>query len=81
MYLGLRIAYVDEITVQTSENDIREYYSVLVKFDPKIQKEVEINRIQLPGPLKLGDGKTGNQNHVLKITRCDAVQTIDMNQV
>ena len=80
-YPGLRIAYVDEITVQKNENDVKEYYSVLVKFDPTVQKEVEIYRIQLPGPLKLGEGKPENQNHALIFTRGDAVQTIDMNQV
>ncbi|KAG0630739.1 hypothetical protein M758_1G200900 [Ceratodon purpureus] len=79
-YSGLRIAYVDEITVQKNEKDVREYFSVLVKFDPIIQKEVEIYRIQLPGPLKLGEGKPENQNHALIFTRGDAVQTIDMNQ-
>jgi callose synthase len=57
------------------------YYSVLVKYDPKLRIEVEIYRIQLPGPLKLGEGKPENQNHALIFTRGDAVQTIDMNQV
>lgn len=80
-YSGLRIAYVDEITVPTNEKNAKEYYSVLVKYDPAMKKEVEIYRIQLPGPLKLGEGKPENQNHALIFTRGDAVQTIDMNQV
>jgi callose synthase len=80
-YSGLRVAYVDEITVQKNGRDVKEHYSVLVKFDPTLQMEVEIYRIQLPGPLKLGEGKPENQNHALIFTRGDAVQTIDMNQV
>ncbi|KAG0619713.1 hypothetical protein M758_4G159300 [Ceratodon purpureus] len=77
---GLRIAYADEITVKRNERDVKEYYSVLVKFDQFLEREVEIYRIQLPGPLKLGEGKPENQNHALIFTRGDAVQTIDMNQ-
>eukprot|EP01018_Ginkgo_biloba_P024102 Gb_37962 [translate_table: standard] len=74
---ALRIAYVDEVH---AERDIVEYYSVLVKYDQDLQREVEIYRVRLPGPLKLGEGKPENQNHALIFTRGDAVQTIDMNQ-
>ncbi|XP_039047810.1 callose synthase 12-like isoform X2 [Hibiscus syriacus] len=74
---ALRVAYVDEILIGRDE---KEYYSVLVKYDQQLQKEVEIYRVQLPGPLKLGEGKPENQNHALIFTRGDAVQTIDMNQ-
>ncbi|KAA8526382.1 hypothetical protein F0562_008415 [Nyssa sinensis] len=73
---ALRVAYVDEV----SSGMEKEYYSVLVKYDQQLQKEVEIYRIRLPGPLKLGEGKPENQNHALIFTRGDAVQTIDMNQ-
>lgn len=73
---ALRVAYVDEVPVR----DGTEYYSVLVKFDQQLQREVEIYRVRLPGPLKLGEGKPENQNHALIFTRGDAVQTIDMNQ-
>ena len=76
-YPGLRIAYVDE----RMEKGVKLYYSVLAKYDPDLRDEVEIYRIQLPGPLKLGEGKPENQNHALIFTRGDAVQTIDMNQV
>lgn len=76
-YPGLRIAYVDEVRTGKDVN----YYSVLVKYDSNLRNEVEIYRIQLPGPLKLGEGKPENQNHALIFTRGDAVQTIDMNQV
>lgn len=76
-YQGLRIAYVDEIQEEKGSR----YYSVLVKYDHTLENEVEIYRIQLPGPLKLGEGKPENQNHALIFTRGDAVQTIDMNQV
>ncbi|KAF8043311.1 hypothetical protein BT93_A1603 [Corymbia citriodora subsp. variegata] len=69
---ALRVAYVDEVST--------EYYSVLVKYDRQRQKEVELYRVQLPGPLKLGEEKPENQNHALIFTRGDAVQTIDMNQ-
>ncbi|XP_042519046.1 callose synthase 12 [Macadamia integrifolia] len=74
---ALRVAYVDE--VHTGRDQV-EYYSVLVKYDTQLEKEVEIYRIRLPGPLKLGEGKPENQNHAIIFTRGDAVQTIDMNQ-
>ncbi|KAJ4976815.1 hypothetical protein NE237_001921 [Protea cynaroides] len=74
---ALRVAYVDE--VHTGRDQV-EYYSVLVKYDTQLEKEAEIYRIRLPGPLKLGEGKPENQNHALIFTRGDAVQTIDMNQ-
>ncbi|KAF5458454.1 hypothetical protein F2P56_022481 [Juglans regia] len=74
---ALRVAYVDEVS---TGRDGKEYYSVLVKYDHQLQKEVEIYRIKLPGPLKLGEGKPENQNHAIIFTRGDAVQTIDMNQ-
>ncbi|KAH7533338.1 hypothetical protein FEM48_Zijuj04G0120300 [Ziziphus jujuba var. spinosa] len=74
---ALRVAYVDEVS---SGRDEKEYYSVLVKYDHQLQKEVEIYRVKLPGPLKLGEGKPENQNHAIIFTRGDAVQTIDMNQ-
>lgn len=74
---ALRVAYVDEVHLGRDEV---EYYSVLVKYDQQMQREVEIYRIRLPGPLKLGEGKPENQNHAIIFTRGDAVQTIDMNQ-
>ncbi|URD99319.1 1,3-beta-glucan synthase component [Musa troglodytarum] len=74
---ALRVAYVDEVK---SGRDEVAYYSVLVKYDQQLQKEVEIYRVRLPGPLKLGEGKPENQNHASIFTRGDAVQTIDMNQ-
>ncbi|XP_010455820.1 PREDICTED: callose synthase 11-like isoform X2 [Camelina sativa] len=73
---ALRIAYIDEVILGREV----EYYSVLVKFDQQLQREVEVYRIRLPGPLKLGEGKPENQNHALIFTRGDAIQTIDMNQ-
>lgn len=85
-HTGLRIAYVDERSESYFDENIGEYvtrqlyYSVLVKYDPDLKQEVEIYRIRLPGPLKLGEGKPENQNHALIFTRGDAVQTIDMNQ-
>ncbi|GAB4826957.1 Callose synthase 11 [Ancistrocladus abbreviatus] len=74
---ALRVAYVDEVHMGREEV---EYYSVLVKYDQQQRREVEIFRIKLPGPLKLGEGKPENQNHAIIFTRGDAVQTIDMNQ-
>ncbi|KAL7608011.1 hypothetical protein Lser_V15G11057 [Lactuca serriola] len=73
---ALRVAYVDEVSTRAGTD----YYSVLVKYDGNLEKEVEVYRVQLPGPLKLGEGKPENQNHALIFTRGDAVQTIDMNQ-
>ncbi|KAF5741509.1 Callose synthase 12 [Tripterygium wilfordii] len=74
---ALRVAYVDEVSTGRDE---KEFYSVLVKYDQQLEKEVEIYRVKLPGPLKLGEGKPENQNHSIIFTRGDAVQTIDMNQ-
>ncbi|CAI0457509.1 unnamed protein product [Linum tenue] len=74
---ALRVAYVDEVHLGRDE---AEYYSVLVKYDQEQQREVEVYRVRLPGPLKLGEGKPENQNHAFIFTRGDAVQTIDMNQ-
>ncbi|CAN0924654.1 Callose synthase 11 [Linum grandiflorum] len=74
---ALRVAYVDEVHLGRDEV---EYYSVLVKYDQQQQREVEIYRVRLPGPLKLGEGKPENQNHAFIFTRGDAVQAIDMNQ-
>ncbi|KAM3370692.1 hypothetical protein ACQJBY_018185 [Aegilops geniculata] len=76
-YEALRVAYVDE---KHSSGGETEYFSVLVKYDQLFQREVEIYRVKLPGPMKLGEGKPENQNHALIFTRGDAVQTIDMNQ-
>ncbi|XP_022722477.1 callose synthase 12-like [Durio zibethinus] len=73
---ALRISYVDQVSIGYNE----EYYSVLVKYDQQLQREVEIYRVKLPGPLNLGEGKPENQNHSIIFTRGDAVQTIDMNQ-
>jgi callose synthase len=75
-YKGLRIAYVDKVEVGSEIH----YFSVLVKYDPIIQEEVEIYRVRLPGPF-IGEGKPENQNHAIIFTRGDALQTIDMNQV
>ncbi|KAJ3670612.1 hypothetical protein LUZ60_008038 [Juncus effusus] len=74
---ALRVAYVDEIDKGAGQ---KEYYSVLVKYDRNLEREVEIYRVRLPGQLKLGEGKPENQNHAIIFTRGDAVQTIDMNQ-
>ncbi|PHT54676.1 hypothetical protein CQW23_03162 [Capsicum baccatum] len=73
---ALRVAYVDEVPTGRDENG---YYSVLVKYDQKLEREVEIYRVKLPGPLKLGEGKPENHNHAFIFTRGDAVQTIDVN--
>jgi callose synthase len=75
-YKGLRIAYVDKVEVGSESH----CFSVLVKYDPIIQEEVEIYRVRLPGPF-IGEGKPENQNHAIIFTRGDALQTIDMNQV
>eukprot|EP00252_Welwitschia_mirabilis_P010583 TRINITY_DN2391_c0_g1_i1.p1 TRINITY_DN2391_c0_g1~~TRINITY_DN2391_c0_g1_i1.p1 ORF type:complete len:1782 (+),score=270.87 TRINITY_DN2391_c0_g1_i1:159-5504(+) len=73
----LRIAYVDEAR---NGNEESEFYSVLVKYDQRLHREVEIYRVKLPGPIKLGEGKPENQNHALIFTRGDALQAVDMNQ-
>ncbi|CAL0322627.1 unnamed protein product [Lupinus luteus] len=60
--------------------DEKKYYSVLVKYDQQLERDVEIYRVKLSGPLKLGEGKLENQNPAIIFTRGDAVQTIDMNK-
>ncbi|XP_017631847.1 callose synthase 12-like [Gossypium arboreum] len=74
---ALRMAYVDQVSTGRDE---KEYYSVLIKYEQQLQREVEIYRIKLPGPMNIGEGKPENQNHGIVFTRGDAVQTIDMNQ-
>ncbi|KAH7445830.1 hypothetical protein KP509_01G025800 [Ceratopteris richardii] len=74
---AMRVAYIDEVCRPGSG---KKFYSVLVKYDTVRRQEVEIYRIQLPGEVKLGEGKPENQNQALIFTRGDAVQTIDMNQ-
>ncbi|CAL0322622.1 unnamed protein product [Lupinus luteus] len=74
---ALRVAYVDEVSTGRDET---KYYSVLVKNDQQLEREVEIYRVKLPGPLKLGERKPENQNPVIILTRGDAFQTIDMNK-
>ena len=69
-YESLQISYVDMVT---NGREV-EYYSV------ELQKEVEVYRVRLPGPVKLGEGKPENQNHALIFIGGDALQTIDMNQ-
>ena len=69
-YEALQIAYVDMVT---NGREVQ-YYSV------ELQKEVEVYRVRLPGPMKLGEGKTENQNNAPIFTRGDALQTIDMNK-
>ncbi|KAB2039918.1 hypothetical protein ES319_D02G044300v1 [Gossypium barbadense] len=73
---ALRMAYVDQVSTGRE----KEYYSVLIKYEQQLQREVEIYRIKLPGPMNIGEGKPENQNHGIVFTRGDAVQTIDMNQ-
>ncbi|CAI5987724.1 unnamed protein product [Closterium sp. NIES-65] len=77
---ALRIAYVDEQPPALGSGGGTRYYSVLVKWDQWNQREVEIFRVQLPGPIKIGEGKPENQNHAIIFTRGEALQTIDMNQ-
>ena len=62
-YEALRISYVDMVT---NGREV-EYYSI------ELQKEVELYKVRLPGPVKLGEGKLENQNHVLIFTRGDAL--------
>jgi len=39
----------------------------------------EVYSINLPGDIKLGEGKAENQNHAIIFIRGDCIQTIDMN--
>lgn len=77
---SLRVAYVDEVTVDSGAPG-KTYYSKLVKVDKSDKtKDQLIYSVKLPGPFKLGEGKPENQNHAIIFSRGDAVQTIDMNQ-
>lgn len=71
-YPALRVAYVDTIN--------KKHYSVLVKWDFLLGREQEVYRIELPGPMRLGEGKPENQNHSIIFSRGDALQAMDMNQ-
>lgn len=56
-------------------------FSVLVKWDPLADCMREVYRVELPGPILIGEGKPENQNHAIIFTRGEALQAIDMNQV
>ncbi|KAJ9550308.1 hypothetical protein OSB04_014353 [Centaurea solstitialis] len=74
---ALRVAYVDEVP----GNYGKEYYSVLVKYDRSLKKEVEIYRVKLPGLLQHMDrNHDENQSYAIIFTRGDALQTIDAYQ-
>ncbi|KAI3949599.1 hypothetical protein MKW92_000964, partial [Papaver armeniacum] len=75
---SLRVAYIDEVEETKGGITEKVYYSVLVKAVDN--RDQEIYRIKLPGPVKLGEGKPENQNHAIIFTRGEALQTIDMNQ-
>lgn len=75
-YPSLRIAYVSE----TGRGENKNYYSVLAKYDPLQDAVVNVYKILLPGPFKLGEGKPENQNQGIIFTRGEVLQTIDMNQ-
>ncbi|XP_019187117.1 PREDICTED: callose synthase 2-like [Ipomoea nil] len=91
-YPSLRVAYIDEVEVTSTEKSKKPvdkvYYSALVKAVPKSVDLSEpdqkldqvIYRIKLPGPALLGEGKPENQNHAIIFTRGEGLQTIDMNQ-
>ena len=49
-YKGLRIANVGEMETLRG----KQFFSVLVKYDRVPKMEMEIFRVQFPGPLKLG---------------------------
>lgn len=81
-YPFLRVAYEDEVPLPAYNSvgkHLKKVYSVLVKWENG--KEEEVYRVQLPGPMRIGEGKPENQNHALIFTRGDGVQAIDMNQV
>ncbi|XP_073010773.1 callose synthase 5-like [Typha latifolia] len=77
-YPSLRVAYIDEVEERDGDKVQKVYYSVLVKAVDN--RDQEIYRIKLPGPVKIGEGKPENQNHAIIFTRGEALQTIDMNQ-
>lgn len=56
-------------------------FSVLVKWDAQADCVREVYRVELPGPILIGEGKPENQNHAIIFTRGEALQAIDMNQV
>lgn len=64
LYKGLRIAYVDEVDTPAG----KQYFSVLVKYDRVAKLEMEVFRVQLPGPLKLGEGKQRIKIMLLSLT-------------
>ena len=71
--VALRVAYADEL--YTKRNELKRY-SILVKYVQQLQNEVEIYRVRLPRPLKLGESKPENQNHAFIFTREVAVRTM-----
>lgn len=75
LYPGLRVAYVDEISVLKADGKLHTtHYSVLVRWHGNTVEE--LYRIELPGPMKLGEGKPENQNHAIVFTRGEGLQVM-----
>ncbi|KAL8210472.1 hypothetical protein R6Q57_004909 [Mikania cordata] len=89
-YPSLRVACIDEVEENSKDANNRMsinkvYYSTLVKAVPSSSETGQIwdqviYRIKLPGPVKLGEGRSENQNHAIIFTRGEGLQTIDTNQ-
>lgn len=78
LYPGLRVAYVDEISLLKDDGKLHTtYYSVLVRWHENTIEE--LYRIELPGPMKLGEGKPENQNHAIVFTRGEGLQVMYMH--
>ncbi|TPX36628.1 1,3-beta-glucan synthase [Synchytrium microbalum] len=83
IYPGLKIAYIDEVVDETVEDGGKRYYSALIDGFCQVNengRRVPKYRIELPGSIILGDGKSDNQNHSIIFTRGEVVQLIDSNQ-
>lgn len=75
---NVRVAYVE--TSVASDGTTKLYASVLVRWDRRLKRVVQVYRIKLPGNFLVGEAKPCNQNHAIIFTRGEAVQAIDMNQ-
>ncbi|RKY37975.1 MAG: hypothetical protein DRP72_02620, partial [Candidatus Omnitrophota bacterium] len=75
-YPNLEIAYLGT----KQENGKEVYYSILTKGIDEEGNPIEIERIRLPGPAILAQGKPENQNHMLTFVRHRYAQLMDINQ-
>ncbi|KAL6843041.1 hypothetical protein ACP4OV_027115 [Aristida adscensionis] len=73
-----KLTFMERISVKNLPRS--EFFTQSLSKLTFMERISEIHSVELPGNLKLGEGKPENQNHAIIFTSGNAVQTIDMNQ-